>query len=413
MGGFGGTINRIKTVANNLYVGFESSIIHRDPHIVLFGAWMGTKFADNSRFLYQYLEKNKRELGLKRVIWVTRSPEVKLMMENMGYECYLCGTKESRYWHLKSGVHIVCNATNRQGHEADMDIQYSWGAKKVQLWHGVGMKSVGAIANEHVSVGRNGGVWQRIKNVRFLNMIMSEGGWGEAYFLTTSPVKLKICQAIAACSEQSMFISSYPRNCECIKLLETERRVIEKIRAYRGAVIYLPTFRKDYSSYMHPLDDARIREFLEKNNYIWIEKPHSAATYKYKGNTVRNIICLDSSFDINVLYPYVNAVISDYSSAVFDAVYKKIPVIMYTPDIKKFKNGNIGLTFDIENDCAAVIAETIPMVVEMLADINDGLFYSKKGRTEFYNKYYKEFWNDSTTSYSQIWTDIKKKARIQ
>lgn len=130
MSGFDGAINRIKTIANNLYVGLESGVIHRDPHIVLFGAWMGAKFADNSRFLYQYLEKNKSKLGLKRVIWVTRSSEVESMLKNMGYECYLCGTKESKYWHLKSGVHIVCNATNRQGHEADIDIQYSWGAKK-------------------------------------------------------------------------------------------------------------------------------------------------------------------------------------------------------------------------------------------------------------------------------------------
>ncbi len=413
MSGFDGAINRIKTIANNLYVGLESGVIHRDPHIVLFGAWMGAKFADNSRFLYQYLEKNKSKLGLKRVIWVTRSSEVESMLKNMGYECYLCGTKESKYWHLKSGVHIVCNATNRQGHEADIDIQYSWGAKKIQLWHGVGMKSVGAIANEHVSVGRNGGVWQRIKSVRFLNMLMSEGGWGEAYFLTTSPVKLKTCRAIAACSEQSMFISSYPRNCECVELLETEKKVIEQLHAYRGAIIYLPTFRKDYGSYTHPLDDTQIREFLERNDYVWIEKPHSAATYRYNESTIKNIICLDSTFDINVLYPYVDAVISDYSSAVFDAVYRKIPVIMYTPDIERFKNGNIGLTFDIEKDCGAVIAETIPMVVEMLTEIKDDLFYSKKERTEFYKKYYKEFWNGTAASYSQIWTDMKKKAQIQ
>lgn len=86
---------------------------------------------------------------------------------------------------------------------------------------------------------------------------------------------------------------------------------------------------------------------------------------------------------------------------------------MYTPDIERFKNGNIGLTFDIEKDCGAVIAETIPMVVEMLTEIKDDLFYSKKERTEFYKKYYKEFWNGTAASYSQIWTDMKKKAQIQ
>jgi hypothetical protein len=49
----------------------------------------------------------------------------------------------------------------------------------------------------------------------------------------------------------------------------------------------------------------------------------------------------------------------------------------------------------------------------MLTEIKDDLFYSKKERTEFYKKYYKEFWNGTAASYSQIWTDMKKKAQIQ
>lgn len=407
-----GAINRIKTILENLWVGIESGVIQRDPHIILFGAWMGSKFADNSRFLFQYLSKNKDVLGLKRVIWVTRNPKVVTMLRDMGYESYLCGTKESRYWHLKSGVHIICNATNRQGHEADIDIQYSWGAKKIQLWHGVGMKSVGAIANEQVSRGNAGRLWKRIKSNRFLNMLMSEGGWGEAFFLTTSPVKLKICQAIAACSEESMFISNYPRNCRCIELLSSEVSVIEEIEKYDGAVFYLPTFRKDYSSYVHPLTDDSVRQFLTEKNYLWIEKPHSASTYRFKVDSLKNVLYLDSDFDVNVLYPFVSTVISDYSSAVFDAVYRNIPVIMYTPDLENFKNGNIGLTFDIETNCKVVIARNIKVLIEMLYKIEQRIYFQQNGIEEFYKHYRREFWNNATASYDAIWNDIKNKAGI-
>jgi len=405
-----GAVNRLKTIFSNVWVGIESGALRRDKNVVLFGAWMGTKFADNSRFLFQYLSKNKNFLGLRKVIWVTRNEEVNALLNNLGYESFLCGTKESRYWHLKAGVHILCNATNRQGHDADIDIQYSWGARKIQLWHGVGMKSVGAIANEHISAG--GSFWSRLKSNRNLNMLMSEGGWGEAYFLTTSPLKLKICQAIAACSEESMFISNYPRNCECIELLPKENEVINQVKRYKGAVFYLPTFRKDYSAYVHPLTDAGVKQFLIDNDFLWIEKPHSASTFQFRDTDIKNVLFLDSDFDVNVLYPYVSAVVSDYSSAVFDAVYRHIPVIMYTPDIEIFKNGNIGLTFDIESNCASVIARTILETIQMLDEVSGASYFRKPGRTEFYDRYIEEFWNNTKASYDQIWIDIKNKAKM-
>ncbi len=53
---------------------------------------MGEKFADNSRFLFQYLHQEKQELLLKRVIWVTRNKNLKDELSEMGYEVYLCGS---------------------------------------------------------------------------------------------------------------------------------------------------------------------------------------------------------------------------------------------------------------------------------------------------------------------------------
>lgn len=412
MGALSGATGRIKTVVLNIAVGIEGVILRRDPSIVLVGAWMGSKFADNSRFLFQYLSDNKENLNLKRVIWVARKPDVVDMLRQMGYEAYLCGTKESRYWHLKSGIQIVCNATNRQGHEADIDIQYSWGAKKVQLWHGVGMKSVGAIANEHKSIGKTGGIWHQLKSIRGLNAIMSEGGWGEAFFLTTSEAKLKTCQAIAACSRESMFISAYPRNCQCLRLLPDEKKVIAEIKNYKGTILYLPTFRRDHSKYVHPLSSAKLRKYLIRNNYLWIEKPHSASTYQFSDGDFSNVLRLSADFDINVLYSECSVLVSDYSSAVFDAVYRYMPVIMYTPDLQEFKSGNIGLTFDIETECKTIICKELQDLMCFLESVFQGAYLSEQNRMNFYGKFRKEFWSDRDSSYDEIWSDIISKINV-
>lgn len=395
-------------VMTNLIVAVHGLFFPRDKRIVLFGAWMGEKFSDNSRYLFQYIEKNKDELGISKVIWATRNPKLCKNLCNMGYMAILCGTKESKYWHLKSGVHIICNASNRSGHDADIDIQYSWGAKKIQLWHGVGMKKVGASANNHHDFGGSNGLWKKIKRIRWFNMVTSEGGWNEAYFLSTSAINKKVNMDLAACNEKSIFISGYPRNCTCLYVLPEERRIIHQLQKYRGCVLYLPTFRLNGTNIIYPIEFDEVKSFLKKYNYLWIEKPHSASKQKMTKQKGENVLCLDPSFDINVLYPYINAVISDYSSCVFDAVYHHIPTVMYTPDLDEYKSGANGLLFDIETYCKSILAINEQKLIDYLGKIATDTFFEEKQIEQFYSEVKKDFWNNSDYSYEEIWKDISK-----
>lgn len=120
---------KTKNASVNLAVCVYGLFFKRNNKIILVGAWMGEKFADNSRFLFQYLISNKEALEIDTVVWATRNEKVYRELNEIGYISVLCGTKESKYWHLKAGTHIICNASNRAGHEADIDIQYSWGQK--------------------------------------------------------------------------------------------------------------------------------------------------------------------------------------------------------------------------------------------------------------------------------------------
>lgn len=400
-----GMISRLKNASINMAVCVYGFFFKRDSKIILFGAWMGEKFADNSRFLFQYLSANKEKLGIDTVVWATRNEEVYRKLNEIGYISVLCGTKESKYWHLKAGTHIICNASNRVGHEADIDIQYSLGAKKIQLWHGVGMKKVGASANSHVDFGEKDGLWNKLKKNRFFNMLTSEGGWNEAYFLSTSEINRRVNMDLAACSRKSTFISCYPRNCSCVKILKNEEDLIKKIKKYDGCFLYLPTFRSEKTNYKHPLKCIAIKEFLQRNNYLWIEKPHSASKMKFE-DVGENILCLDASFDINVLYPYINAIVSDYSSCVFDAIYRQIPTIMYAPDLHEFQKGSNGLLFDIEDYCKPILTTNLMGVVRQMEFILEGHFFMQKGMRKLYAKIRKDFWSNMESSYEKVWNDI-------
>ena len=127
----------------NLCIFLLNLFIWRSKQIWLFGSWMGEKFADNSRFLFQYIDENKKTFGIKKVIWVTKNPDVLNELRLHGYECYLFNSKKSFYYHIKSGVHVICNSSASKRFCNDIRTNLSFGAKKIQLWHGVGIKAVG------------------------------------------------------------------------------------------------------------------------------------------------------------------------------------------------------------------------------------------------------------------------------
>lgn len=392
-----------------IYDSIHTSIKHRDPDVVLIGGWMGTKFADNSRFLYQYLFENKKLLGLKKVIWVTRDSSVNSLLHQLGYESYLIGSKDSNYWHLKAGIHIICNQ-----HEEipsmnllpDIDTKYSYGAKKINLWHGVGMKSIGATSNADKRQSNiNARVEWRRKH-RFITSLITCGGWSEGFFLCTSKANARVNYNNSGQPKDRMFISSYPRNCKCLRLLPQEEKIIAQIRQYKGAILYLPTFRDKNSDYVHPLESEAICNLIKASGWVWVEKPHTADSERSKfKNRACPMIELDSNFDINVLYDHVQCILSDYSSAAFDGAYRGLSTILYTPDIEQYKNGSGGLLPNYEEYLSALICKTEDNLFKNISEVIDGNYLTEERRSTLY-KIRKDYFDNRDSSYEQIWNDI-------
>ena len=398
-------IGKLKPLLQNIYVAVYTLIRKRNKNVVLVGAWMGEKFSDNSRFLFQYLFENKDKLGLEKVVWVTRNGNLNDLLNSLGYESYLIGTPESKYWHLKAGVHILCNMAFPQTKvETDIDTRYSWGSVKFQLWHGVGMKSVGAASNNAHSLG-NVSV-SRFHNSRIATWC-TLGGWNEEYFLSTSERNAEVNYAISLCRKDHLFISAYPRNCECIRMLPEEKDVIATIRKYSKVIGFFPTFRSDNTEYVHPLKNQALLQFLKNNDVLWVEKRHSADASKSENLADSNILLLDKNFDLNVLYNAFDLVVSDYSSVVFDCIYKMIPVVMYCPDLERFKNGDVGFLFDIESYCEGIVVKNVPDCIELIDDSFHGMFFSET-IDNTYRRIQKEFFNNRKSDYKDIWNDMKR-----
>lgn len=399
----------------NIFVIIANLFIRRDQHVVIVGAWMGDRFADNSRFLYQYLFEEKNNLNLTRVIWITRNPRVFSMLKDMGYDVLMAGTGESFYWHLKAGIHIICNSSlDFMPIKADIETRFSWGAIKVQLWHGVGMKSVGKDANKEKEKDRNRLSWMvNVANSIKSSAIVSSGGWRSCLFLSSSKYNGEVNIRIAGCKDENLLYSCYPRDCGCLRLTNEESRVVNKLKCWRKVVLFLPTFRDLNAKYSHPLSCSRLADLIVQEDILWVEKAHPSSKIKYEKIDIgENILQLKDDFDVNVLYPYISVLLSDYSSACFDAVHRNIPLVMYVPDYDDFKSGTVGFLFDVKKLCHRFMQPTIDEVVISLKEILDSPNIFLIGSRTDYNKINHIFWSGIEPSYERFWNDFLKKIQM-
>lgn len=391
---------------------FVLSNYKRDKKTILFGAWFGNKFADNSRFLYQYLSKNKVQLGLNHIVWVTRNRAVYEELRDNGYEVYMMDTPESIQFHRKAGIHILCNGSNDdlRAPGADLLGRYSLGAVKINLWHGLcGIKGFGFSSNEYLNKKREKPIWAYFKelihrNAFFRKAFACFGGWGDCYFLSTTKEITHFFMEATFFPEENFIETGYPRNYTTSFLLPRERCFVESIDKYNVKILYLPTFRDNACEFIPPLNDPVIIDWLKSHGAVWIEKGHDADKLNMLSvsNAMDNVVRLKSSFEISILMDKVDLLITDYSSAMYEALFVNIPVIYYVPDLEHYGSSDRGFMQSTDQFMVGPKAKN-GMELEQL--LNQFVIDKKSAFLPNYRDVKNKAWGECK-NIEQIWNDI-------
>ena len=378
----------------------ESFFRVRDDKIVVFGAWLGNKFSCNSRYLYQYLSENKEKLGLKNVVWVTRNEKVYETLNNMGYEVYMFGSKESIYYHKNAGYHIICNSDDFL--TGDIEIIYSYGAKCINLWHGLPFKSFGKMSNEYKA--------KRLKKRFSLDFMHFNKGWTSCYYLSTTKYVTEQFNKCLEIGYDKFIESGYPRNCKEVRLTNYEKKIIEDIKKYNYIFLYLPTFRTGDNVFNFISFSKNLSDILLENNILWIQKAHYHDEQNIlKENMSDNVLSLNSDFDINVLMPYIDFLVTDYSSVMFDAMYYRKPILYLIPDIDEYRKGDRGLNLVHPSE-----VQTGPVffsINELKEKILYYCIHPEEAFRDDYEKVREMYWGKEEKDISDIWQDIYEKLK--
>lgn len=296
-----------------------SFFIPKSFKYVVVGGWNGKRYADNSRAMYEYLDKNKSELGIKKVFWYTKSTEIYNMLKKQGKDVLIGKNLSSIYWHFRSKVHII------DWMYCDIIGELSVRTIRIDLWHGMPLKKFG-----YMEKGASINKWERF---------VKEGCWRKKYLLTTSELSRELLSWARGVEKEKCLIASYPRN----------ERLYVKQNYIKGdndlfRVFYLPTFRNNDS--INPILEADLKlinnKMKEQNIVIYI-KPHFAsyAEWNSKAN-FSNIKILDAKEDVYEWLHNMDLLITDYSSVYFDYMLTRRPILFYIYDYKYYLNDDRG-----------------------------------------------------------------------
>lgn len=360
------------------------SIFPRDRRLIVFGAWSGTKYDDNSRALFEYCLSERPDL---KCFWHTASKEVEEEMKKNGLP--VCNTRS-----FKAFVH-VCGA--RYIVHTDSAKDYGWGAftggaRLVNLWHGVGPKRFGYdLRKSPTPFG--------------IRLIRLRHKAGRQYFGSTSPAITERF-ARAFCADPSRLLEFGQARNDLFYV--PHRNPLRDRFPGKRLVVYMPTFREDGNERL-PMDlDAlldlpALDSLCEEAGMVFLVKFHPW-TKGHVSDRYPNVVELkDGDIRTQMLLDAADVLVTDYSSCVIDHLLLDRPQIFFACDIDHYMEHERNFYGDYREDATGPICEDNAALLDELRKIAAGVDgYAEKRRT--IRDYYYSKENQAPVSAKQIET---------
>lgn len=336
-----------------------SGLFKRKDNIWVFGAWNGMQYSDNSKYMFEYINKHHPEI---LSIWITKNKSVIPQIEAKGYRVY--------YIYSLKGIKTCLCAAVAFFTEGSHDISelLLWGAKKIQLWHGMGIKDVAKfVVTEKFP----------LKSV-YVKLIRSHRD--EYWMVACNDAKKKYSEAYGV-EKNRMYITGQPKDDTFIN--QEKNRFIEQIKKNNPEskiYVYLPTHRNfgqhNSQSILSIETLKKVNEELKKNNLVIIFKPHAHEFKNYKDNNLKfsNIIfATDPEIfsDVYEFLPECDGLITDYSGIMLGYLTSGKPIIYFAYDKEQYVDKDAGFYYTYEDILAGPLCYTWSEVIESMIEFEN------------------------------------------
>ena len=315
------------------------------PKRVLFESFMGRKYVDSPKAMYEYM-LNSKDYRDFEFVWFFKDPDkYKSLKKNKRTKVFKYGSKEyykyyatSKYWVTNSRVPDTIMKKKDQVY--------------IQCWHGTPLKRLGF----DIEV-KGGNAMNSLKDIRYKYQVDSKK---YSYMLSPSRFcteKFTSAFNLKAVGKEDIIVElGYPRNDFLVNYKKQDvKQIKEKLKLPKNKkiILYAPTWRDNQHTsgvgytYKTEVNFDMLQEKL-KDEYIILFRAHYFVANAFDFEKYEGFIYNVSDYDdINDLYIISDILITDYSSVFFDYSILKRPMIFYMYDLDEYQHQLRDFYFDI------------------------------------------------------------------
>ena len=368
------------------FVYIISLFVPKDRNLWVFGSWFGSKFADNPKYLFLYVKKFHPEI---HAVWFTRNDEVYDYLVKNKFEVYRIGSLIGLWYILRSGCIIISTNANDVLGGVSKFVR----VRIIQLWHGTPLKRLRMVSN-----------YSRVL-VNFAKRLFPFYGRSYSLVIATSVMSKKSMAIALNVDEKKVVVTGYPRNDVFFDdwLKKPKCLFLEDIREninFKKVIAYLPTCRGTGPNVKvdllekYKFNILQWEQILERIDGIMIMKPHYYNMFGVKdktGNSKRVLVASDKEIpDIYEFLPYVDILITDYSSVYFDFLLLDKPIIFAPFDIEEYTRTTTGFFYEYNEVAPGCKAKNWNDIADCIMEIyegNDKYSYERKKISALFNEY--------------------------
>jgi len=340
-----------------------STLAVRRSNFWVFGH-QGGLFAGNSKYLFLWISLHRPDI---RAVWITTDQKTRLTIRNGGFESHRRWSLQGISATLRAKVFVYCHGVS------DVNSRLSGGAFLVNLWHGVGIKATmfgdktGIVYRSQKYADSFFGRMLFYDLLKLPDIVASTSDFMQQHFSEQFSLPRERCPQIG-----------YPRLDPLLDLdlrntaVEIDRRAGFEFNHSRfdNVIVYMPTWRDSGRSFFSDAlpDLGRVSSALEKCNAVLYVKLHPWTKESLPTTEFSNIIRWPDEIEVYTYLDRVNALITDYSSVLYDYIYGNgSGIVLYTFDIGDFKSKDRALLYSFEENTIGLRISTFDALCDAIA----------------------------------------------
>ncbi len=347
-------MNKLILVANlliNLSFYLATKVIPKKKHLWIFGAWFGTRYSDNPKAFFEYINNEQKHI---HAVWICKDDGVVEQVRKLGFTAYHEKSLRGIYYQLRAQFVFVCQSLHD-------DIYAPCIGKKtivVNLWHGLPLKKImyDVFSNKVVKKNVVGRLFDRLSPY---NKIRND------YLLATSKETQETLSKAFRIPKHRTLITGFPRNDILLGLPKKPSNAVFKC-------LYMPTFRGGVGSEcdlfeQHGFDAKEIDKTLVENNVEIVLRLHPVnkpTSFILNAIEQAKNIRFDYSADIFDTLTDYDAVVTDYSGGYFDFLLTGRPILFAPFDLEKYKAQERDLYYHYEDVTLAPYSRNWPVLID-------------------------------------------------